>query len=453
MANDLAEFCHNFKDMFICHRKDNSTTAHQYLCGLFQTDRSNMERMEEKVADSDYESLQQFISNSPWNARSVMNRVAEESDKLIGGTGMTGLLIDESAFAKKGKASVGVGRQWNGRLGKTDNSQVAVFGVLSAGERAIPVDVELFLPSEWTDDRKRCEKSGVPEDRREHKTKPELGMCIVKRQRELGTRFDFVCGDGLYGNSMEFCTELDDNGEFFLVHVHADKLIYLDDPKPVVPPRSSSRGRTPTNLKAQTPAIRVDHFFKQLSPEDFEKVTVRKTSTGDLTINAYRRKVWIWDEKEESAREWTLFIRQEIASPDEIKYCLTNVAAGVSILIIARMEAQRFWIERSFEDAKSQAGMADYQIRGWRAWHHHMALVMMAMLFMTKQRMMYENDHPLLSCYDIKVMLAHFLPRKDITADEVLRQMEIRHAKRRAVLQNSRKRKDEQISQAAFLLI
>ena len=85
-----------------------------------QADRRNMERMEEHVPESDYEALQNFISNSPWDARSVINRVATESDALLGGTGRTVLLIDETAISKKDECSVGVSRQWNGRLGKTE---------------------------------------------------------------------------------------------------------------------------------------------------------------------------------------------------------------------------------------------------------------------------------------------------------------------------------------------
>ena len=96
------------------------------------------------------------------------------------------------------------------------------------------------------------------------------------------------------------------------------------------------------------------------------------------------------------------------------------------------MQGQRYWIERSFQDGKSQAGLDHYQARGWKAWHHHMALVMMAMLFMLKERIEHEEDCPLLSCADIETLLAHFLPRRDTGVDEVIRQMEERHRKRRA---------------------
>ena len=440
ISQNFYDFCLDFGDMFVSHRHDNTHTAHLYMCGLIQADRSNIERMEEHVPEADYEALQHFISNSPWDARAVVDRVATESDAILGGTGRTGLLIDETAFAKKGKVSVGVGRQWNGRMGKTENSQVAVFGALCAGDRVIPVDTELFLPEEWTDDKERCLKAGIPEERIVHKTKPGLALEIVLRQRELGIRFDYVCADGLYGNSQAFCRLLEDAEEVFLVHVHSDQHVWLEDPKPQIPPRRSNKGCAPTKPKAQSDPVRVDKIVGDLGDGDFVRLTVRNTTTGVLQVDAYRREVWVWDGEEEKARRRTLYIRRDVRSPGEIKYCLTNAPAFTPLRILAEMESQRFWVERAFEDAKSHAGMADYQVRGWKAWNHHMALVMMTMLFMTRHRMIWRDEIPLLSCYDIKVLLAYFLPKRQNAAEEILRQMELRHAKRKAASENAAKR-------------
>jgi len=428
-----------FSDLFVCHRKDNTDTAHKYMCGLIQSERSNMERMEEAVPGTDYESLQQFISNSPWSYRDVICRVAVKADELLGGTGGTALIIDESGFAKKGKTSVGVARQWNGRLGKTDNCQVAVYGALSSGDRVILIDVELFLPKGWTEDAARCLRSGVPETRIENKTKPELALEIVRRQRELGIRFDYVLADGLYGHSAKFCQMLDDEEELFLMHVHSDQHVYVEDPRPCVPLRKSAKGRPPTKLKAQTAPIRVAWLMKTVPEDKWERVTVRESTEGDLIVDAYQQKVRLWDGEENKAREWVLYIRRDVGTED-VKYCVANVPEGTPLKTLARMEAQRFRIERGFEDAKGQAGMAEYQIRGWLAWHHHMASVMMVMLFMTRHRMLRCDEYPLLSCYDIKVLLTYFLPRRDTAFNEVLRQMEVRHAKRRAASESKAKR-------------
>lgn len=409
-----------------------------------------MERMEEAVVDVDYEALQHFISVSGWDARAVMDRVAQEADSLIGGTGRTALILDETGIAKKGRSSVGVARQWNGRLGKIDNSQVAVAGVLSAGDRAMLVDMELFLPEEWTNDPARCRKMGVPEERLVPRSKPELALEIVRRQRRAGIRFDYVLADGLYGHSGIFCRALADEGETFLVHVHSNELVYLEDPRPEIPIRQTSRGRPPTKPRTRIEPVRVDTLLSGLGQDDLQRLQVRKTTKGLLEVDAYRRQVWVWDGEEDAARRLTLYIRKDVNSPGEIKYCLTNAPETTPLLTLAAMEAQRFFIEHAFEEAKSQVGMAEYQVRGWLAWHHHMALVMMALLFITKQRMLHQEDYPLLSCHDIKVLLAYFLPKRQTSIQEVLRQMEVRHKKRLAASRNAARRKHKEANKMPF---
>ena len=96
------------------------------------------------------------------------------------------------------------------------------------------------------------------------------------------------------------------------------------------------------------------------------------------------------------------------------------------------MQEQRHWVERTFQDGKSQAGLDHYQARGWRSWHHHMALVMMAMLVMLKERTASRDTCPLLSCADVETLLAHVLPRRDVALEEVIRQLEVRHRRRQA---------------------
>lgn len=123
----------------------------------------------------------QFLTHSKWEARSVIDHVACEANHLLGDDQRAGLLIDESGFAKQGSMSAGVSRQWIGRLGKVDNGQVAVFGVLSKGRFAMPVDVKLYLLKKWTEDPKRCEKAGVPEAERVFRTKEQLALESLLR--------------------------------------------------------------------------------------------------------------------------------------------------------------------------------------------------------------------------------------------------------------------------------
>lgn len=432
-------FCNDFSDLFVCHRKDNTVTAHRYLCGLVQSGKRNMERMEEVVEGADYEATQQFISDSPWDSRAVMDRIAREADGMLGGSPDSCLVLDESGFTKKGSSSVGVARQWNGRLGKVDNCQVGVFGCLCAGKRYSLVDARLFLPKEWTDDPDRCRKAKVPDERIGYRTKIEIAEDIVRHQREIGTRFSYVCADGLYGNSGQFVRRLDDMGETFVVHVHADQLVFLQDPEPKAPERSGSKGRPPVRPVSGAAPLRVDELEKRLRRRDWRRVVLRDSTEGELEAFVYRRTVWLWDGEEDRAMEWSLLIRKDLSG--EIKYCLSNVDKAVETERLASMEAQRYWIERSLEDGKGTVGMDEYQVRGWTAWHHHMAMAMMALLFVLKQKIIHEGAEPMLSANDIRCLLAFLLPRKDRTFKEVLRQMQVRHNKRKAASESKARRK------------
>ena len=175
-------FVKSFSHHFRSYRHDVTERARQYASGLMQAGaRKNMDRMAEVVPDSKSRNLQQFLTHSRWDARGVIDHVACDANTCLGDEKRAGLLIDESGFAKQGPMSAGVSRQWLGRLGKVDNGQVAVFGVLSKDRFAIPVDVKLYLPKKWTDDPKRCEKAGIPENERVFRTKEQLALEIAEK--------------------------------------------------------------------------------------------------------------------------------------------------------------------------------------------------------------------------------------------------------------------------------
>ncbi len=158
------------------------------------------------------------------------------------------------------------------------------------------------------------------------------------------------------------------------------------------------------------------------------------STKGELTIDVLHQRVWLRDGAEPAARCWHLLVRRELGARADLKYSLSNAAAETPVLRLAQMQGQRFWVERTFQDGKSHAGLDHYQARGWRAWHHHMALVMMAMLFMLEERVAAADTVPLLSCSDVETLLAHFLPRRDVSVEEVIRQLQVRHAKRQAAI-------------------
>jgi SRSO17 transposase len=435
---------HRFAERFAVHfqRRTRSVFAQsqQYLQGLMQAHRKNMERMEEVVPDCDYQSLQHFVSHSEWEARGVLDQVATEADRHLGGTEDSCLILDESAFAKKGEKSVGVSRQWSGRLGKVDNCQVAVFAALAQGSAATLIDTRLYLPKEWTDDPARCEEAGIPASERVFKSKTDLAFDLVVQARQNGVRFSWVGVDGGYGKEPEFLRRLEDSGEVFVAEVHKSQQIYGEDPAPRVPERTSSRGKAPSCLQAQSPSERVDEWVKRQSSEAWQPVTVRPGTKGDVQVEALHARIWVWDGSESQARQWHVVATRELGSPEIIKYALSNATPEISLERLVRMQRQRFWIERLFEDGKSETGMASYQVRGWKAWHHHMALVIMAMLFMLEEKLLHKKTCPLLSCSDIEALLAHFLPRRDVGVDEVIRQMEARHQSRQQAIDSAYRR-------------
>jgi SRSO17 transposase len=402
-----------------------------------QARRKNMERMAEVVPDSDEQVLQHFISNSNWDARGVVDQVAMEADGWLGGSADSALLIDESGLTKKGKKSVGVARQWNGRLGKVDNCQVGVYAALSRGSWSTLIDERLYLPREWIDDPARCQAAKIPRAEQKFKTKPELALEMVRHSRRLGMRFSWVGADGAYGSDPAFLRALEADGETFMVDVHKDQHIYLEDPEPVIPAPTSGRGRKPQKRVAQREPIRVDRWLESQPDSAWRRLTLRDSSKGKLCVEVLQRRVWLWDNKEAEARHWHLMVRREVKARDEIKYSLSNAPSETPVHRLAQMQGQRYWIERSFQDGKSQAGLDHYQVRGWTAWHHHMALVMMAMLFMLQERIEQHDEHPLLSCADIETLLAHFLPRRDVDEEEVIRQLQVRHEKRQASINSA----------------
>ncbi|MCK7494034.1 MAG: IS701 family transposase [Comamonadaceae bacterium] len=222
-----------------------------YVRGLFQSRRANMEQMAEVVAESRYQRLHHMLSESAWDRRGVYRQLVRDANAHFGRGGPCAFVIDESGFGKKGEMSAGVARQWNGRLGKTDNCQVGVFGAITREGVAALIDEELYLPEQWTQDPARCEQAGIPEAAREFRTKGQIAFEMVLRARRAGLQFAYSVLDGGYGHLPWLLRDLDAEGEIFLAEVHSDQTIYLDDPAPSVPKRAPPRERRRRDTRAR----------------------------------------------------------------------------------------------------------------------------------------------------------------------------------------------------------
>lgn len=436
-------FVKSYRPHFQSYRHNVTEKARQYASGLMQAGaRKNMERMAEVVPDSDPRNLQQFLTHSKWSAADVIDQVARDTNELLGDDQQTGFFIDESGFAKQGPMSVGVARQWLGRLGKVDNGQVAVFGVLGGDRFAVPVDVRLYLPKKWVEDRKRCDKAGIPELQRVFRTKDELALEVVRHARANGLRFGWVGADGGYGKGPGFCMALDQMGERFVVDLHSDFTVYLEDPAPYIPVKKNKMGPPFTRYRTDVRSYMVKEVVEQFQLSTHPILKLRKTSRGPLKARALRVPVYVWDGESSEAKRYTLIATMTLGKNPEIKISMSNAPETIELKRLAWMQRQRYWIERAFEDGKSECGMADYQVRKWNAWHHHMALVMMSMLFMLTERTCHKDTYPMLSCSDIEELLSRFLPRRDISEAEVIRQLEQRHRRRQsAVKAHTRKQR------------
>lgn len=434
MARRFMELTQDYGRHFVVHRRDVSEHARSYLSGLLGTQRrKNIGRIGEDVAESNYQGMQQLISDSPWNEEALMDQVAGEANELLGGDEQSGLYLDETSFLKKGNASVGVQRQYCGRVGKLENCQVGVFACLGRGERAALVDYRLFLPRDWAEDPERCAKAKVPEAERRHRTKGELALLIVERARARGLKYQWIGGDEIYGNNKPLTDALEDLGEIFLMDINGNHGLYEEDPRP----RSKAshpgrRGRPACRLEpghdkaahASAKKLVEKHFAAES-----RLVTIRSSTRGVLRARLLVKRCWQWDGKAAQARARLLVAREE--ADGSFKYSLTNAPESSDWETLAYRQAQRFWIERAFQDAKSELGMAQYEVRSWRGWHHHIALVCLAHLFVLKERLLAVEHTPLLSARDIVELLAYYLPRRDHSEDQILASMQLRHHQRR----------------------
>jgi SRSO17 transposase len=441
----LEEYVSAYQEHFLVHRRDNTSTAQQYLEGLIACEKghANMERMEEAVEGSQYRSYQQFVSNSPWVHAPVIGQVSQTASQLFAMQQAqdelpTGLLIDESAHLKKGRASVGVSRQYAGVVGKVENCQVGVYVSLCHGTYATIINERLFLPECWTEDSERCVRAGIPEDQRTHHSKPQLALAMIDEHLAQGIRWDWIGGDGLDGHSDELLKGLEERHLFYVLDVHKDERVYLDEPHIAVPPRSHVRGATPTRRQADREPLRLDQYWETLPDDAWEEVTVRKTTKGWLRLDVHLATVWMWDGEEMHARQRTLVITKTVSRQPKIKYSLSNgEREAYTPQEYAYFQAQRYWVERCFDDAKNDLGMSDYQVRKWLGWHHHHALVLMACLFIMQERGQHREAAPLLSVRDARLLIITRLWGTEADVEKQLQFIEKRHWKRkRAIAQH-----------------
>jgi SRSO17 transposase len=420
--------------LFKANRRGNDRVFGQYLEGLFHEGKHNIERMSERIKGSKYDQLHHFISESPWAHEPVLAAVGKDISNLFSRRSeLVGLIIDESGHRKSGDKSVGVGRQYLGSIGKTDNGQVAVFVALAQGDDVGMVDVKLYLPKSWTQNKKRCEKAGIPAGKQTFKTKPQLALEMIQNLEGV-VDYDWVGGDGVYGDSTEVRKGIAALGRKYVLDVHEKQTVYLEHPSPYIPDGPTGQGGKKNTYKTDKQPVKVKDLLATLPDAQWNTYTFRLGTKGGKTRQVVCLDAYIWNKhraKTDEVEKVRLIISREVDG-SEIKYSVTNDVAMDGYIPwseerLLYRQMQRYWVERAIQDCKDTLGMTDYQVRSWRAWHHHITLTIMALHYMLEQKVEHEEKVPLLSCPDIKFFLAMNLMRKATSEQEAWDLIQKRH--------------------------
>jgi SRSO17 transposase len=369
-----------------------------YLKGLLLSqDRKSAEPMalvfgepddQDGIGQNQVLGLQRFLTHSRWDFQDIHREIQKVfAAELAPSTATWSIgtvgVIDGSGFPKKGTQSVGVKRQYCGRLGKTENCQVGVFltGVTPAGTALL--DCQLYLPQEWASDRQRRQKVRVPEEV-PFRTQPQIAAELLQRTQERGAvRFDWVIADEAFGSNGSLLDALEERRQNYLLEVPATTTVWTVDPAGEVP-AAQGVGRPPTRPRRDA-VHSVKAAAEGLPADAWHAYQVREGACGPLVFEFAAVRVWAVRQRKPGPPIW-LMIRRSLGADPEIKYYVSNAAADTRLETLALVSGCRFRVEEFFEEGKSYLGMAQYEARAWSSWRHHMSLVALAHLFVTLTR-------------------------------------------------------------------
>jgi SRSO17 transposase len=446
-----------FHDCFTTRPRDTSALAHVYLKGLLllpdERDYANIAR---RIIgpDDDGQSLQQFLSDSPWPYRRVFAQIQREishEPALRGGI----LSLDESGDKRSGEFSAGSGRQYLGRLGKVDVGQVGVALSYSVEDFWAMVDAELYLPENWFEagHAKLRKRLHVPEDL-PFATKPQIGLGLVRRAQACGLPFVAVAADAVYGRDSAFRAALDEDKIPCLADVPSDYPVYAERPEVGVPPRRGERGPAPSKRQVLNGVESVP--VASLVDEEvvWQALQLREGERGTVEVTGWARRVWTITDDWEVREEWLVVHR---LSEGKMRYSLSNAPADAPLKVMMQWRGQRYFVERTFQDEKSEMGWDELVAQKYRAWMHHAALAALALYFVMRVRRQWAEKYPrseglkegfgipklpALSVANIRELLAGVLPLQRFTPEQAVGVV-IGHLENRARSTGSRCRKQQ----------
>ena len=429
LGSRLSGFWERFAGCVATKTRDTQAYGLAYISGLLRIDRARtMSEIGRQTGVSE-QNMQHFMSNSPWKGQRIIQQVQQEiSARTEFHNGV--LVIDESADEKAGSHSAGSGRQHNGRLGKIDMAQVGVFATLVRGHHWSWIDGELFVPKAWFSAEYNAKRaaSGLPEDR-SFKTKVELAWDLIERTQAGPIAFEAVTFDSLYGRSVWLRDRCQASGIEYYADIPRDGWVYL------APPTAEfALGKRQQPLKTfkwnGATALKAESLLTD-PQTDWHTLTLRPSERGMLVADFARRAVWTTRIDGTVVAE-TLLIRRD---KDRVTYSLTNASPDAPLQLLAERKAQRSFVERSIQDAKSELGWDDFRAIKYRAWQHQLALTILASWFVVETRLDWERDMPTdpallahyqtdvlpaLSVANVRQMLQAAMPLPQLSTDDAI---------------------------------
>ena len=375
---DFQEFHAYFAPLF--GRRETREHSQHYLQALLvqSGERRNAENLSETVPAS-ARVMQRFLAESPWNDDAIMGRLQEYLGPRLGHPEAVWVL-DGSDFPKQGRKSVGVTRQYCGRLGKVANCQAGMFlAYVSPLGRAL-VDKGLYLPESWTSDQDRCAAAGVPQERQGYRSKTALALELLERALARGhLQAGWVAADDAFGMSPSLREGLAVLGMRYVLDVPAGFTVWPAEPA-WTSPAYQGRGGPPKPRLVAGQRRTMEERSAELPEGAWREITVAEGSQGPRTYQFSAQRVRPSSRRKPGEIHWAVYRRNLDGS--EPRYYLSNAPAATPLETLAYVGGSRWRIETEFETEKSDVGLDEYETRTWAGWHHHVALCLLGGAFL-----------------------------------------------------------------------
>jgi len=375
---------------------DRARPLWDYCVGLMMPcERKSVEPMAAVTApervSAQHQSLLHFVNQAAWSDEKVLAKVREMVMPALERHGpIEAWIIDDTGLPKKGRHSVGVGRQYCGQLGKQDNCQVAVSLSIANHHASLPVAYRLYLPADWAEDGERRRKAGVPEEI-SFKTKPEIALEQLRWACAANLPRGVVLMDAGYGCNTSLRTGISALALCYVAGILSQTCVWAPGRAPLPPKKWSGRGRHPKLIRRDDKhqPVAVKELALGLPRRAWRTIEWREGTAEWLSSRFARVRVRAahHDYKLTDSRpeEW-LLIEWPKGEDEPTKYWLSTLPAKISFRDLVDTAKLRWRIERDYQELKQEVGLGHYEGRGWRGFHHHATLCIAAYGYLISER-------------------------------------------------------------------